>query len=392
MADTAASVAHGAGVRDQRRRYGGLGERFGRALTIWSRTMGTAGNGMSVSADTGGSVNLTAAASGALAGGVDGDLSTMAWAQGWRTDLTAAPLINRAARDWHASYFMALRGYGLEVAAAFSMELQDGDPQPAAGIAQRYPDGTPRRCLLRRRCRRISRRRARRSGRSRISKWRPHERGWYWFRICNSARSSGGTVRIASGMPFYDAYTQSAFQTALGRPMGIIPSQNASPADFPDECAFLPTLIGEFTSAIVAFVRASYPNARFESLYPTDTNDTPLNKLINYPTAYWTPAALACLKTENFTFTGRPRFERSAQLDRVTRRAWVPAGAEQPPGGNQRLHDALAEREGLGAAERCGVGGAVRARPILSDRVRGAFAAERATFGEDGVSPVGRRR
>ncbi|MFB3829026.1 MAG: hypothetical protein ACE15B_19825 [Bryobacteraceae bacterium] len=43
-------------------------------------------------------------------------------------------------------------------------------------------------------------------------------------------------------------------------------------------------------------------NARFEVLYPPDVNDTPLNRAINLP-ASWTPAALDCFKTENFTYT-----------------------------------------------------------------------------------------
>jgi hypothetical protein len=132
-------------------------------------------------------------------------------------------------------------------------------------------------------------------------------------------------------MPFYDAYTLSAFQAAKGHAMGTIPSQNATPADFPDECDFLPTLIGAFTNAIMAFVRAAYPNARFESLYPTDTNDTPLNKLINYPTANWTHAALACLKTENFIFTG------DRNLDDVRASMALPGQLGFPPAQSSHL-------------------------------------------------------
>jgi hypothetical protein len=52
------------------------------------------------------------------------------------------------------------------------------------------------------------------------------------------------------------------------------------------------------------WVKQTYPTTRFEVLYPPDTNDTPLNRIINYPLAKWTPARLACLKTENFTYTG----------------------------------------------------------------------------------------
>jgi hypothetical protein len=51
-------------------------------------------------------------------------------------------------------------------------------------------------------------------------------------------------------------------------------------------------------------VRQSYPDAHFEVLYPPDVNDTALNRIINLPTAYWTPANISCLKTENFTYTG----------------------------------------------------------------------------------------
>ena len=75
------------------------------------------------------------------------------------------------------------------------------------------------------------------------------------------------------------------------------------PAAFPDEVEFLPTLIGEFTDAVMAFVKAEYPDAKFEVLYPTDVNNTPLNRLINYPAAHWTPSTLDNLNTENFTFT-----------------------------------------------------------------------------------------
>ena len=66
---------------------------------------------------------------------------------------------------------------------------------------------------------------------------------------------------------------------------------------------FLPTLIGQFTDAMIAFVKATYANARFEVLYPTDVNNTPLNRLINNPVDYWVPAKLHNLKTKSFTFT-----------------------------------------------------------------------------------------
>ena len=86
--------------------------------------------------------------------------------------------------------------------------------------------------------------------------------------------------------------------------MATIVSQHADPSEFPDECAFLAELIGEFTSAVMAYVRQTHPDALFEVLYPPDVNDTALNRLVNFPHMHWTPASLDSLKTENFTYTG----------------------------------------------------------------------------------------
>ena len=62
----------------------------------------------------------------------------------WITDLTASlPRWNRACRDWSVSFFQALKGYGLTATASFSTELGNGDDSIGAGIAQRYPDGSP---------------------------------------------------------------------------------------------------------------------------------------------------------------------------------------------------------------------------------------------------------
>ncbi|MBI3693698.1 MAG: hypothetical protein HY238_02500, partial [Acidobacteria bacterium] len=109
-------------------------EASGAVLTVHARVMGAAGNSVTLAA-TPATGTMRAVASGAtLTGGADG---------AWRTDLTATPRLNRAARDWHRAYFAALKGYGIDVAAAFSMELEHGDPSPGAGIAQRYPNGDP---------------------------------------------------------------------------------------------------------------------------------------------------------------------------------------------------------------------------------------------------------
>jgi hypothetical protein len=265
----------------------------GAVLTITSRTMGLAGNGLTIAASTT-SDAFAASVSGALSGGVDGT---------WRTDTAALPRMNRAARDWSRAFFAALKGYGIDAAAAFSMELQHGDDSVAANLAQRYPNGDP--AWLNTPALQTN------FGPESTTFWRQAHVDMADVMVAAGVQPylQFGEVQwwyfaASSGMPFYDAYTTSAFQSAHGRAMATIPSEHADPAMYPDECAFLPGLIGAFTNAIMAFVRQSHPDARFEVLYPPDVNDTPLNRIINFPRNDWTAAALECLKTENFTYTG----------------------------------------------------------------------------------------
>jgi hypothetical protein len=119
-----------------------------------------------------------------------------------------------------------------------------------------------------------------------------------------------------SGMPFYDAWNLASFATLYGHPLATITVNTVDPAAYPYEAAYLPTVIGNFTAAIMSFVRGTQPTCRFEVLYPTDVNQTAFNQTINYPAAAWTPAALTCLKTEAFRFTfGRNLDQSWATLD-----------------------------------------------------------------------------
>jgi len=98
------------------------------------------------------------------------------------------------------------------------------------------------------------------------------------------------------------------------------------PQTIPQEAAFLPGLIGSFTSQIMSYVRTAFPNCRFEVLYPTDVNDTPLNRVINYPAGAWTPPALNCLKTESFTYTLNRNLDQSkSTIDTGTAKGFAPS-------------------------------------------------------------------
>lgn len=264
----------------------------GTVLTIYSRALGAAGNDVTISASMGTAVLETSGSR--LAGGDNG---------AWRTDLTAVPRINRAARDWCRSFFQALDGYGIVATGAFSMELQHGDPAPAAGIAQRYPSGhavmlnTP----------------------ALQTNFSPASTAFWqqaYLDLATLLDDAGqvpylqfGEVQWwyspddGSGMPYYDAYTTSTFAATYGHAMHVFTNSNVSPALYPDEAAFLPGLIGAFTSAVMSFVRETFPSAQFEVLYPPDVNNTPLNTAVNLPGS-WNPETLDCLKTENFSYTG----------------------------------------------------------------------------------------
>jgi hypothetical protein len=275
----------------------------GNQLTIYSRSLGTDGNFISIAASAN-TTDLTIVLSGAtLTGGVDGT---------WLTDLLVVPRLNRAARDWSLSFFQAVNGYGMDGVASFSMELGNGDTSVAAGIAQRYPSGnavwlnTP----------------------SLQTNFSPTSAS-FWQQVhldmANILVAAGmnpylqfGEVQWwyfpddGSGMPFYDSYTTSTFQTEYGRAMTVITSNTVDPTTVPQEAAFLPGLIGSFTSQIMAFVRATVPTCRFEVLYPVDVNDTSLNQVVNYPVSEWTPAILNCLKTESFSYTAARNLDSSA--------------------------------------------------------------------------------
>ncbi len=283
----------------------------GGVLTITSRSMGIAGGNVTIAISTTSS-GFTATASGTtLSGGFDPT---------WLTDLTATPRINRAARDWSASYFAALKGYGIDAAASFSMELGNGDPSAAAGIAQVGPAGDP--ILLPTPSVQTnfspvslafwqevySEMAGLQAGAGMVPFLQFGEVQWWYF-----ANDGAGTS--FSGMPFYDARNTAQFLAEYGHSMDVITTNTVNPASYPDEVAFLPVVIGNFTSAIMSYVRGIYSTCRFETLYPTDVNQTAFNQAINYP-GTWTPSLLTVLKTESIGFTLARELDESFQTIR----------------------------------------------------------------------------
>ena len=266
----------------------------GTNLTIYARALGSEGNQIRISASTTDSALTVTTSSTHLTGESDGY---------WRTDLAASPRLNKAARDWTTGFATASKNYGLDLTVAFSTELKDGDPNLAAGIAQRYPNGaavvldTP----------------------AIQTNFSPTSLA-YWREVHSEMAGILSAVGIVPylqlgevqwwyfplagvGMTFYDAYTKSTFEAQYGVPMQTIPLRESDPLLYPNEVHHLQNLLGSFTSQLMSYVKAAHPNCRYEVLYPPDVNDSTLNTAVNYPVAIWTPANLDCLKTESFTYT-----------------------------------------------------------------------------------------
>ncbi len=305
IGDTAATLATAFALLLNSGYTGVWAQASGNQVTIYSRSMGTDGNAITL-ATSANTTNLTITTSGStLSGGVDGN---------WYTDLEAMPRLNRAARDWSQSYFQALASYGFDATASFSMELGNGDPSADAGIAQRYPDQAA--VLL--------------NTPSLQTNFSPTSAAFWqqvYLDMATVLTAAGLTPYLqfgevqwwyfpddGSGMPFYDAYTTNTFETQFGRPMALITSNTVDPTTIPQEAEFLPGLIGSFTAQVRNFVRSTYPTCRFEVLYPPDVNNFPLTQVINYPKSDWTPANLNCLKTESFTYT----YERNLDMSLVS--------------------------------------------------------------------------
>lgn len=342
IGDTAETIAKAFELEINRGYTAVRAEASGNRLTIFARAMGTDGNLVTIAA-TPASGDFAAVASGpTLDGGTNGD---------WRTDLNALPRINRAARDWSEAFYAAVKSYGMDVTAAFSMELQHGDPSLDAGVAQRYPNGDP----------------AWLNTPALQTNFSPTSTDFWKEVYCGMAdvMAAAGCVPYlqfgevqwwyfplaGAGMPFYDDYTLAEFQNRYGRELSVFPTNDADPAAYPEEVEFLPSLIGEFTNAVIAHVRSSHPGCRFETLYPTDVNETAFNTAINYPAAAWTPDRLDNLKTESFTYTYTRNLDRAfgtishGALRGFTpsRRSFLVGIADSKTAWLKEVHEALAQ-------------------------------------------------
>ncbi len=291
----------------------------GGVLTITARSIGAAGNSFTLSAVPTNMPGITVTTSGTLfTGGVDGQ---------WRTDLTASPRLNRAVRDWSLSFFTALEGYGIDMSASFSMELGNGDPSTAVGIAQVGPTGipvtlptpslqtnfSPTSLAF---WQEVYAEMAAIQAAAGLTPFLQFGEVQWWYFPYNGLVSTDPDYLSYDGMPFYDAWAQAQFLTEFGRAMTTFTTNTEDPSASPDEISFLRTVLGNFTASIMSYVRTTQASCRFEVLYPTDVNATAFNSAFNFPPTAWTPAALTILKTECFGYTlGRDLNQCEASID-----------------------------------------------------------------------------
>jgi hypothetical protein len=228
----------------------------------------------------------TVTVSGSLTGGAMGE---------WVIDDTVTPVLNRAARDWHADYFAELASNGMSCVVAFSQELVlPPDNPPTAVWVQRYPDGNP-----------VATATGFGDKLSIHCAFAPPFRDYIqqaYEEMASLMETAGLPARLqsgevlwwyfpnTSGMAFYDAYTTRRFQIQYGRPLYtfLTPNDDPSVNGYVD-ANFLRQTVKDHVAAIRAYVLAAHSSAQFELLWPLDVYDPAtrrLNRYINLPTEW----------------------------------------------------------------------------------------------------------
>jgi hypothetical protein len=295
------------------------------ASGVWADTDG---NGMLRIYCRSASFNFTCTASGgasvvggSLSGGVEPT---------WQIDPSAPSVFNQAFRDWHADFFATLKAAGMEAVVAFSQELvQAADNPPGAVWYQRYWDGTPVSTatgfqnLFSSQC----------AFSAPVQDYikRAHDT------MAGLMEAAGLTARLqcgevlwwyfanGSGMAYYDYDTQSAFQTAYGRPLARFLTPNDDPSlNGSVDANFLRSRLAGYVQGIQTYVAERHPGVLFELLWPLDVNlpeTKRLNWYVNLPPAWMqkTGSGFASFLCEGFQFGGIDR-----NVDEVARCAAYP--------------------------------------------------------------------
>ncbi len=227
--------------------------------------------------------------SGSLSDGVEGT---------WEIDDAASPVINRAAKDWHKDFFAEIDLKGWTAVAAFSMELVDPPDDPGASKvwAARFNDGTKvltatgfgslqsTHCAFTDKVvdylKKAYKEMADFMNDATLVPWLQFGEVLWWF-------FAGGSP---ASMAFYDDYTKSQAQTALGRALVLFDAVDDDPSvNAYADANFLRGRIKSHIDTVRSHVLASHAGAKFELLWPLDVNEPVierLNRYVNLPGEY----------------------------------------------------------------------------------------------------------
>lgn len=233
-------------------------------------------------------------ATGALSGGTIGK---------WEVDPSQSTVLNHGARKWHQAMFAACQSRSREITVACSMELV----YPPADFAARFPAGEfvetdvgfaslhSTHCAFNASMLAFQKRFMKevadlQKAAGLAPSLQMGEFVWWFF------------AKAGGGMGYYDADTTAAAQTQLGRPLHIF----QAPTDDPGvnggaDATFLRNRLRDHAAAIIAHVRETHSDARFEILYPYDVNypvpvgihnlGGALNNFVNFPAEWSTKAS-----------------------------------------------------------------------------------------------------
>ena len=228
----------------------------------------------------------------------------------WAVDPTQDPVINVAAAVWMLDLFTRAKAAGINVMVSYSMELCF---PPADWIAL-FPDATPVTT-------------ATGFGSINSSQCAPGNAAFLdyqeavFLETATLQTMAGLPVLLqcgeflwwyfndAAGMAYYDPATSAAALAALGRPLHTFLAPDDNPTvNGSADATFLRNRLRDHVAAIVASVRAEYPSAEFEVLYPYDVNypepagafhvGGQLNYYVNTPPEWMHPGTLQRMKVE----------------------------------------------------------------------------------------------
>jgi hypothetical protein len=206
----------------------------------------------------------TVSVAGSLEGGDPGT---------WQVDPAQTPALNRGAREWHADLFAECARRGREIVVASSMELVN----PPAAFPAKFPDGSPVVTsvgfgTLK-------------SAHCAFSSSMLAYQEQVFDSIASLMASAGIPPHVQfgeycwwyfagpGGMAYYDDETRTSAQAALGRPLHVFLTADDDPSvNGGVDAAFLRNRLRDHISTLSGYLKARYPAAKFEVLFPYDVN------------------------------------------------------------------------------------------------------------------------